>query len=111
MRMHFDRRPGQPGQRAAEAVGELRRQIDVLEAELAAATRTLGDIRSLSAAIERRAMDAVRAGHDRAARDALIELHPHVEAAALIEADIQVLRALLAECHDFLRQSSGPSAA
>jgi len=105
--MHIGHRPEPLGQRTTEAAGELRQQIRELETELVAATRKLADARSRSETIERRAMDAVRAGDDRVARDALVELQPHVEEAALIEADIKVLRALLSECDDFLRHSSG----
>ena len=93
-------------QHATESAAELRQHVGTLEADLAEVSAKIADIRTRAAAVERRAMDAIRAGDDRGARDALVEQHAHTEDLAALEADAQVLRAILSECYDSLKISA-----
>jgi phage shock protein A len=84
------------------ALGQLRRELAGLEAEIVAVDGRLSEIRARQRVIQQRAMDAIRAGDDRAARAALIEMMPHAEDAAPLEADLTVLRAMADECRRWL---------
>jgi hypothetical protein len=59
-------------ERRGTLAAKLQAQVAELEAELAAAQERLAEVRTLGDALERKAMDAVRAGNDVAAKAALI---------------------------------------
>lgn len=84
----------------------LRGQIADLEFELAI---TLGELRRLrtgAASFEQRAVDALRRCDEASARATLLDRDAFMSEADVLEADVRVLRALLGEFHDFLRQKA-----
>lgn len=98
-----------PMDKQADAAEQLRADIAALEKDMAESVRALKDLEARAAAAEARAMDAVRASDDRTARAAILESQEHAEKAAAIAADLEVLRAILDECYQFVSQVAGHS--
>lgn len=108
-RARFLRRGSRSTVEDARPADELRAQISALENELAESEHALADIESQAAAVEARAMDAIRSGDDRTARTALLAEQELTDKAAAIGADRRVLRAILEECHEFAGRWSDPA--
>ena len=81
-----------------EAMFQLRRAMQDLEADLASVLDKLQAALAEADALELQAMTAVRRGDDVAARSALLEREPVTAAYEQLEADAKVIRAMLAEC-------------
>ena len=93
----------------ADAADQLRADIAALEKDMAESMKTLQDLAARAAAAEARAFAAVQAGDDRTARAAVLEWQEHGDKAAAIAADLELLRAILDECHQFVSQLDGHS--
>ena len=93
-----------------EAVVQLRRAAQDLEADLASILDKLQAALAQADALELQAMTAVRRGDDVAARSALLEREPVAAACEQLEADAKVIRAMLAECALVLADEEDPAA-
>jgi len=86
----------------ARAVDDLRSQLVALETEIARIEQERVELRARNQPTEERTMAAIRTGDEYSAKTALGELQAAAEIETLLDADLTVLRALAAECRDFL---------
>jgi phage shock protein A len=94
------------GNHKADAIAELRRSVQALEADLASILKNLHTTAASAEALESEAMDAVHRGDDAAARSALVRREPLAARCEELEADAHVIRAMLAECAAVLDDSA-----
>jgi electron transfer flavoprotein alpha subunit len=99
-------RGGTIGADKAEAISQLRRATEELEADLASVLNELQTALAQAGALELQAMTAVQRGDDVAARSAILEREPVAAACEQLEADAKVIRAMLAECAIVLADQS-----
>jgi electron transfer flavoprotein alpha subunit len=99
-------RGGTIGADKAEAITQLRRATEELEADLASVLNELQTALAQAGALELQAMTAVQRGDDVAARSAILEREPVAAACEQLEADAKVIRAMLAECAIVLADQS-----
>jgi phage shock protein A len=101
-------RASAPGNSSTPA-DQLHAEIAALETEMMESQRKLMDLEARSHDVETRAIEAIRSGDDWTARTVLREQHSLAEQAAQLTADLKVLRAILAECHEFVDARSNVS--
>ena len=90
----------------ADAIAELRRSVEALEADLASILEKLKAASAQAEALEFEAMTAIHRGDDVAARSALVRREPLAAQCEELEADTHVIRAMLAECSAVLSESN-----